>query len=1200
MTYNPNFSWKRKTVTISVPTSSLPAGYQIKLVIPKETEMQSDFRDLRFEYYDNVNWYSLSHWLESINTTPNPGEATVWVKLKDIVTAPISIDIYMYYGNPYVTSASNGSNTFDLFDDFESYTVGSSPSGWTGTAVSGYSAVTDITVSSTYSLSGSKSLKEVASTQQSIFIKDGYTFTNGIIETSFRSADTSLTLRPGIVFRSQNGSNFYAARGEYISSAWSNTKRLAGVWSSIVADTSYTWTANVWHNLKVVANGTSLTVSVGNTTLSGTDSSFSSGEVGFYLGNQGTGYFDNFRIRKYVTTEPATPTIGSTVTTVSWNPQRKKITVNTGASATPAYYQVKITVPFAPEMNIDFSDLRFVTKANPPVSLDYWIESFTPGVTADVWVELTDAINASSSDYIYMHYGNKYLTSVSNVMNTFVRVIGSDTDQPVKGAWTLDGNALDTSGNSNNGTLYGGMEYTTGKFGQACLLDGINDYIHSSSTPSIDGGIQATYEAWIYPLSEPPDGSYSAILVAGDDTQPSWYSAQGRLLYYNIAGATGSKFYFDCGTDNANTYRSRYTINSYAPNQWYHIVVVFNSGIINFYINGVSDDGTAAGSGTSINTNANNTFSIGANVRTGQTSMTGFFNGKIDEVRMYNRVLTQSEITDLYSNYGYITLNYPGRELIRKYVTTDPSFSIGTTESMNSFSYRKTLTINNNSGSSLTDYQIPITVTYTANMQSNFNDIRFVDSTGNLLSYWIESKTDSSTANVWIKVNLPNYGTSPTGDNKVYMYYGNSSITSVSDVNTTFIRVIGSTTEQPINAAWTLNGNALDTSGNNNNGTLYGGVTYSTGKFGNAGLFDGTSGYISVPDSSTLRPTKWTISAWIYPTDTPGDMDRIVFKEQLGNGGPYSILRKSNSSCEVEIEYFTSNTWYWGYWTTSANTLPINQWSRIDWVYTGKTGSSTDTTVYINGNLVSTTFSQNSYATVILNYTTQPLLIGKDTGGRYFKGTIDEVRIYNRALTPVEITDLYNNYGYTTTNYPGRELVRKYTSSEPTYSTGAEEQSTGSLNISSTPTGAEIFIDTVDQLVITPRVITGLTPGSHNYELTLSGYVSHTDTFSITSGSTTTISVTMVTPAHITATNLTITPYPIPCISGNCTVTVDVVWTNTGGTSGTFTPKINVGTNPVVVYSGSLQTVGPSLTVSQQFVISGMTTGIYTICPDPN
>ncbi len=111
-----------------------------------------------------------------------------------------------------------------------------------------------------------------------------------------------------------------------------------------------------------------------------------------------------------------------------------------------------------------------------------------------------------------------------------------------------------------------------------------------------------------------------------------------------------------------------------------------------------------------------------------------------------------------------------------------------------SFLKRKKLTINNNSGAALTDYQVPITVTYTAAMQTDFDDIRFVDASGNLLPYWIESKTDSSTAAVWIKCNLPNYGATPTGDNILYMYYGNADLTSASNGTNTFVQWHGAAT----------------------------------------------------------------------------------------------------------------------------------------------------------------------------------------------------------------------------------------------------------------------------------------------------------------------------------------------------------------------------------------------------------------------
>lgn len=103
------------------------------------------------------------------------------------------------------------------------------------------------------------------------------------------------------------------------------------------------------------------------------------------------------------------------------------------------------------------------------------------------------------------------------------------------------------------------------------------------------------------------------------------------------------------------------------------------------------------------------------------------------------------------------------------------------------FAFRKKITINNNSGGALTDYQVSMTVTYTAAMQAAFGDLRFAYPDGTNIPYWIESKTDSSTALVWIKVSLSNYGTSPTGDNFVFMYYGNISVASASSGVNTFV-----------------------------------------------------------------------------------------------------------------------------------------------------------------------------------------------------------------------------------------------------------------------------------------------------------------------------------------------------------------------------------------------------------------------------
>lgn len=160
--------------------------------------------------------------------------------------------------------------------------------------------------------------------------------------------------------------------------------------------------------------------------------------------------------------------------------------------------------------------------------------------------------------------------------------------------------------------------------------------------------------------------------------------------------------------------------------------------------------------------------------------------------------------------------------------------------------------------------------------------------------------------------------------------------------------------------------------------------------------------------------------------------------------------------------------------------------------------------------------------------------------------------------------------------------------------------STGSASFTSTPSGAEIFIDNIDQLVITPNTISGLTSGSHTYKLTKAGYTDATGSFIITGGSTTPVSTTLLTVANITATNITATPSESPCIEGTCTVSVSVTWTNSGETSGTFTPNISIDTVPVSPEPYPSQALGAGLFVTKTFTVSGLTAATHSICPYPN
>lgn len=97
---------------------------------------------------------------------------------------------------------------------------------------------------------------------------------------------------------------------------------------------------------------------------------------------------------------------------------------------------------------------------------------------------------------------------------------------------------------------------------------------------------------------------------------------------------------------------------------------------------------------------------------------------------------------------------------------------------------RKEVTLNNTTNPSiLTNYQIAITVSYDGDMQADFDDIRFTDSDGTtLLSQWLETKTDSTSATFWVKI--PSIAAS--SNKLIYMYYGNTSATAVTDGKNTF------------------------------------------------------------------------------------------------------------------------------------------------------------------------------------------------------------------------------------------------------------------------------------------------------------------------------------------------------------------------------------------------------------------------------
>jgi len=346
----------------------------------------------------------------------------------------------------------------------------------------------------------------------------------------------------------------------------------------------------------------------------------------------------------------------------------------------------------------------------------------------------------------------------------------------------------------------------------------------------------------------------------------------------------------------------------------------------------------------------------------------------------------------------------------------------------NSWSKRAAIHINNTGGGAQTYYPVMINITYDSDMQTDFDDIRVVNETsGETVPYWIENKSDGEWCKLWFNASyIP--GSSWCNDT-YYLYYENPSANSESSISDTFIREIDG-----LNASWHFDEGegttAYDSSGNDNDGTIHGG-SYTTGKFGKALSLDGNNDYVSVPDSNSLNITDAiTIEAWVKRETSSN-------RYGIWDDWKYSTNKKATLfriNTDGTLKFFVSSN---GISEDSSQTT-----DKVDtnWHYVAVTFDSGNVKFYIDG---SESLSDTLTETSIHNSDqTKHIGIYYDAS-EYFKGTIDELRIYNNNLTSEEISDLYNYYGYTTSNYPGKVLVRKRIDPEPTASLGNEEWTCG-------------------------------------------------------------------------------------------------------------------------------------------------------------
>jgi Concanavalin A-like lectin/glucanases superfamily/Chitobiase/beta-hexosaminidase C-terminal domain/IPT/TIG domain/Fibronectin type III domain len=215
--------------------------------------------------------------------------------------------------------------------------------------------------------------------------------------------------------------------------------------------------------------------------------------------------------------------------------------------------------------------------------------------------------------------------------------------------------------------------------------------------------------------------------------------------------------------------------------------------------------------------------------------------------------------------------------------------------------------------------------------------------------------------------------------------------------NTASATTSASTSTPGLVAAYDFNGGSgttlSDVSGNGNTGTIVNATWTTSGKYGSALSFNGTNALVTINDTASLHlATAVTLEAWVNPSSEPTGWQDVIYKpldnyfleasSTSGNKPGTGVLLTSSAE---PIVYGSAQ-------------LAANTWTHLAMTYDGTTLK-----IFVNGTLTSSITQAGSITT-----STNALQIGGDaTYGQYFKGLIDEVRVYNIALSQAQIqTDM--------------------------------------------------------------------------------------------------------------------------------------------------------------------------------------------------
>ncbi|PYI88128.1 MAG: hypothetical protein DME26_04120 [Verrucomicrobia bacterium] len=546
-------------------------------------------------------------------------------------------------------------------------------------------------------------------------------------------------------------------------------------------------------------------------------------------------------------------------------------------------------------------------------------------------------------------------TAVTNCLPSFPGLIGW---------WPGDGNANDLVG-GNHGTASGNANFAAGKVAQAFNFGGTGSSVFIPDAPALRPA-KLSIEAWVRfnsldaPGTTTPGLQY-LVCKPTQDSVGSFFSSYALGKW-----RSGGRDRFTLNLTSADSSVLLESTQRVVAGQFYHVVGTYDGSVAKLFVNGVLDDSVPISLSLDYDSHP---------LYFGNAGLTeGWFQGQLDEVSIYNRALSDSEITALYVVGGV------GKCKTGAYPTIDVSpLSLDFANVIVGETKDRSLTLRNVGTG-------PLTVNSIGSDNPAFIVISPLGSFGIATGAqqvvtvrFAPTRTNSQTATLAIRSD---------------------------DANRGIVNVLcsgnGTSTNCPVVPAgivgwWPGQGNATDIIGGNN-GTVSSGVTFTSGKVGQAFQFAGTPSSVSIPDAPELRPAQVTVEAWVrFDALNVADIGVSYFVAKTWNRGfgnafaSYALAKYTSGGKATDAQYNIG--------LPLVATLVAGQYYHVAGTYDGSTAK-----LYVNGAL---NFSGN--VSLKINYDATALRFGYSgqTNERSFQGQLDEVSIYNRVLSATEIASIY-------------------------------------------------------------------------------------------------------------------------------------------------------------------------------------------------